>query len=96
LKVRFVARALPEAVSARYGYADRDPESVELFDRSLDDAVELLEGYPEAGRMHLWGTRRLVLKSVPYYLVYRIGLDEIVIVAVAHFKQRPGYWRGRR
>lgn len=38
-------------------------------------------------------TRRAV---VPYHVVYRIRPGEIVVVAVAHMKRRPGYWKSRR
>ena len=36
--------------------------------------------------------RREFLDSVAYL----VGEDEIVIFAVAHFKRKPGYWKGRR
>jgi plasmid stabilization system protein ParE len=31
----------------------------------------------------------------PYTIVYRIVNDEIIVVAVAHQRRRPWYWRGR-
>lgn len=40
-------------------------------------------------------TRRLLVSRFPYQVVYRLREDEIVIVAVAHVKRRPKYWRGR-
>jgi mRNA-degrading endonuclease RelE of RelBE toxin-antitoxin system len=39
------------------------------------------------------GTFRL--HTFSYNLVYVVESDEIVILAVAHHKRRPGYWRGR-
>ncbi len=30
-----------------------------------------------------------------FTVVYRIGDDEIIIVAVAHHSRKPGYWRLR-
>lgn len=41
-------------------------------------------------------TRRLFVTRFPYQLVYRLRTDEVVIVAVAHLKRRPGYWKHRR
>jgi hypothetical protein len=41
-------------------------------------------------------TRRLLTRRFPYQLVYRIRPPEIVIVALAHLRRRPGYWRHRR
>ena len=39
--------------------------------------------------------RTFRLRTFRYNVVYVIDGDEIVIVAVAHHRRRPGYWRGR-
>ena len=40
-------------------------------------------------------TRRILVDRFPYQIVYRLRPAEIVIVAFAHLKRRPGYWRNR-
>jgi plasmid stabilization system protein ParE len=40
-------------------------------------------------------TRRLLVPRFPYQLVYRLRETELVIVAFAHVKRRPGYWNDR-
>jgi len=40
-------------------------------------------------------TRRLLVSRFPYQIVYRMRPDEVVIVAVAHLKRKPGYWKHR-
>jgi len=40
-------------------------------------------------------TRRILLRRFPYQIVYRLKPDGIVVVAVAHLKRRPGYWKSR-
>lgn len=40
-------------------------------------------------------TRRALVARFPYQVVYRIRPAEIVIVAVAHLKRRPEYWKNR-
>jgi hypothetical protein len=35
------------------------------------------------------------VRSFPFSVVYRLRPEEIVILAVAHQKRKPGYWRGR-
>ncbi|PYQ28370.1 MAG: hypothetical protein DMF56_16300 [Acidobacteria bacterium] len=44
---------------------------------------------------YLAGTRRYVFPTYPYSLVYFLDDNVIRIVAVAHEKRRPGYWRKR-
>jgi plasmid stabilization system protein ParE len=39
--------------------------------------------------------RRKILNHFPYSLLYAVESELIVIVAVAHQKRRPRYWRGR-
>ncbi|MBL8683290.1 MAG: type II toxin-antitoxin system RelE/ParE family toxin [Myxococcales bacterium] len=41
-------------------------------------------------------TRRLLLARFPFHLVYRVAPAELVVIAVAHTKRRPGYWKARR
>jgi hypothetical protein len=36
-----------------------------------------------------------VLAKFPYSVIYKEKDEVILIVAVAHAKRRPGYWRGR-
>jgi hypothetical protein len=35
---------------------------------------------------------RILLEPYPFSVVYVIRGDEVVIIAVAHHKRRPGYW----
>ena len=40
-------------------------------------------------------TRRSLVTRFPYQVVYRARPSEIVVVALAHLKRRPGYWKHR-
>jgi len=40
--------------------------------------------------------RRLVLAKFPFNLIYEIDGDVILILAVAHQRRRPHFWRERR
>jgi len=40
-------------------------------------------------------TRRLLVSRFPYQVVCRVRPGEIVVVALAHLKRRPGYWKDR-
>ena len=50
---------------------------------------------PSLNPPHLYGTQRAVLDRYPFSIVYRELLHEIQVIAVAHAKRHPGYWRGR-
>lgn len=48
---------------------------------------------PRAGRPI--PIRRYVIQRFPFALLYQVLEDAIEIVAIAHSRRRPGYWRGR-
>lgn len=50
---------------------------------------------PDAWQALGSGLRRCVLRRFPYAIIYRASPAEIVIVAYAHQRRRPGYWRSR-
>jgi ParE toxin of type II toxin-antitoxin system, parDE len=58
--------------------------------------VSLIERYPDAGAAIERNLRRVRLDRFPYAVVYRRADDAVVIIALAHQRRRPGYWRGRK
>ena len=39
--------------------------------------------------------RRFVLPRFTYSILYAVRDDDVLVVAVAHAKRRPGHWRSR-
>ena len=66
-------------------------EFLNEIQRSLKQVMANPEAYQSIGRR----ARRKPLWRFPYSLVYAIYPDRIRVVAVAHFKRRPYYWRRR-
>jgi len=44
---------------------------------------------------YLHGTQRFVLRRFPFSIIYLDDPDVLSIVAVAHSKRKPGYWKSR-
>ncbi|OGA13510.1 MAG: hypothetical protein A3H32_06905 [Betaproteobacteria bacterium RIFCSPLOWO2_02_FULL_63_19] len=67
--------------------------------RSLADEVgvarQRIGEQPDAWHPLGAGLRRYVLRRFPYTIIYRADPEEIVIVAYAHQRRRPGFWRNR-
>ena len=40
-------------------------------------------------------TRRCLLRQFPYFVVYQVLENELIILAVAHGRRRPNYWINR-
>jgi plasmid stabilization system protein ParE len=85
---------LTEAV--RWYEARRTGLGGEFVD-AVSVTLTLIESSPEIGAtISADGqTRRALVDRFPYQLVYRLRPTEIVIVAIAHLKRRPGYWKNR-
>ena len=66
------------------------------FVDALEQALGLLSRFPELGQAGAGNTRTLSLQSFPYSLIYRLQVDMVRVIAVAHHSRRPGYWVARR
>jgi len=58
-------------------------------------ATRMLARNPKLGHRFSRGTHRFLVRRFPYGLLYRVEPDHLFIVAVAHVRRRPGYWRQR-
>jgi plasmid stabilization system protein ParE len=87
--------AIAEARDAREWYAERNSAAADAFMAELDIAIDQICDSPDRWAPYLHGTRRYLLKRFPYLVVYRTGADKIQVIAVAHGKRKPGYWRDR-
>ena len=87
--------AVEEARAAREWYEARSPAAAESFVEELDDAMERIAGAPESWGYYLHGARACLLHRFPYIVVYRQFEESIQVVAIAHGRRRPGYWKDR-
>ena len=87
--------AIMEAHAARVWYSARSPAAGRAFLEELDRAVERIGQAPESWPPYGEGLRRYLLHRFPFSVIYREREGEIVILAVAHGRRRPGYWKER-
>lgn len=65
------------------------------FVAAVGRAVSFLRTYPEAGAPIGRSFRRVLVRRFPYAVVYRLDPEGAFILAVAHVRRRPDYWRHR-
>jgi toxin ParE1/3/4 len=87
--------AVAEAAAARQWYEARSPNAAASFLSELEHAIRQAAAMPSSWPAHLHGTRRVLLRRFPYLVVYRQIESGVQIVAVAHGRRRPGYWKTR-
>ena len=93
--VEFHEEATAEAEAAVTWYRERSPRAAQKFVEELDAAIQAIQQQPDQWGAFSHGTRRFLLRRFPYYVVYRETDSEIDVVAVAHAKRKPGYWKTR-
>jgi plasmid stabilization system protein ParE len=88
--------ALREAQEIVEWYETRLPGLGEGFVAALGESLHAIEERPYA--WSTWPTEPTIrlkhLRRFPYVVPYRVE-QSIRVLAVAHHKQKPGYWRGR-
>jgi plasmid stabilization system protein ParE len=65
------------------------------FRTAVSTAVREIAEAPHRWPKYLHGTRRFVLRRFPLFVVYLDEPDFVTIVAIAHSKRKPGYWKVR-
>ena len=93
--VEFHPEAEAEFIAAAR-YYEGQAENLGLdFIAAVERSYQRLVTFPESGHPFGPRLRRVLVPRFPYGLLYRANPDRIFILAVAHLRRRPGYWRSR-
>ena len=95
MKIEFQTEADEEFREAARYYENEAPGVGLAFVVEVHKAVAELTEFPLTAQIVRASIRKKVLRHFPYNILYSIELDKIVIVAVAHQRRRPNYWRNR-
>lgn len=96
----FHPEATAEFFADVYWYDEREDGLGARFESAVRSAIDDALTSPDAWPTWPGGDRVPPLRSrdvrgFPYRIVYLTRGDLLTIVAVAHEKRRPGYWRAR-
>ncbi len=93
--VEFHIGAALEYDSTFEWYLERSELAAARFIDEIQIALVTVCQNPQRWPLGPKGTRNFILPTFPFSLVYRELPSKIQIVAVAHGKRRPGYWKDR-
>ena len=99
-RVRFEDEADDEYRRAGRWYENRRTGlGVEFFD-AVDAAIRQIVDFPRAGAVvprvpRDLPVRRLAVARFPYHVVYLETTEVFRILAIAHDRRQPGYWKNR-
>lgn len=96
-RVRFHPAAAEELAAAVDWYEQQDAELGVALIEEVERALATIRSRPAAWSVSPLDprARHFRLARFPYRVVYTHEADEIVVVAIAHTRRRPGYWRAR-
>ena len=75
-----------------------EKESEGLGSAFLDEierAITKICDHKEIGRLYIGNIRQYTLTRFPYSILYLVENQEIIVVAIAHHRRKPGFWRNR-
>jgi plasmid stabilization system protein ParE len=101
MRLRIDPAAGEETKEAAQWYEDRRPGLGLEFLAAVDAGIQQIRNEPRRfARLETIpeeeNVRRFLMDRFPYIIIYELTADEIRILAVAHTRRRPGYWRRRR
>lgn len=96
MKIRFTPEAAQELIEARAWYDERQDGLGEEFQHSFDAAVASIQERPEAYAVVYKTRRRVFIRRFPYFLLYEIEGETVIVAGCIHFARNPVIWRHRR
>src|SRR5271170_6702726 len=87
--------AIEEAEAAARWYRERSPLAAKRFVEELNQVIDRILEAPHRWPRSAIGTRKLNLPCFPFAVVYWESEGQIRILAVAHGRRQPGYWKSR-
>ena len=94
-RFRFHPEARQDFREAIAWYRSRSPIVAAEFRAIASEVVRSIAKSPQRWPKYLHGTRRFVLHRFPFSIIYLDEPGVVNIVAVAHSKRKPGYWKAR-
>ena len=82
-----------EFVAADDWYLSRSFDESLGFLSDVHDSLEAISEVPQGPPKYLHGTRRFVLQHFPFSVIYLDDPEVVTIIAFAHSKREPGYWK---
>ena len=88
---RFHPEARQEFRGSIHWYREQSPPAAVDFRLEVSAAIREILDAADRWPKYLYGTRRVVLRRFPFFIVYLDEPSEVILVAIAQSKRKPGY-----
>ena len=93
--IEFLREAEEEYLAAISWYRERSLAAAASFEIEFSRVIGNVQESPTRWAGYSQDLRRCFLHRFPFAVVYQDLPDIILVVAIAHCRRRPGYWRDR-
>jgi plasmid stabilization system protein ParE len=95
IPVRVLPQAEAELLHEVEYYSNARAGTGIRFQAAVEASIERAARHPLGGAPSPKGTRSVLVKGFPFSIVYRADERELLVVAIAPHRRRPGYWLPR-
>jgi|SRR5690554_2920062 len=92
---RFLEPAQEEMREAALFYNEKSVGLGVEFVNDVEQNIQRIRRHPLLGVEKEKNIRFKLLSRFPFTIIYALELNTIIIIAVAHHRRRPGYWKHR-
>lgn len=91
MRVELSARADAQLDGIAAFLTASNPEAARSVLDRIRQVIDLLADFPSLGPVWRGGTRAVLVTGLPYRVHYRVEADRVVVVTIAHVRQRPPF-----
>ena len=93
--IEFLPEAEQELLEAAY-YYQLQSSGLSIDNLSeVERAVQSITETPNTWPIIEGKLRRRLVRRFPFGILFRIEPEDVVIIAIAHLRRKPGYWKNR-
>ena len=91
----FLPEIAPEIEHSVKHYRKHQIGLENIFFDEIENALNKIRENPERFPKIEENIRKYIIRRYPFNIIYTIKSDKIIIIAVAHQKRKPYYWKHR-
>jgi toxin ParE1/3/4 len=95
MPVRFLPQAEAELLHEVEYYSQTVSGTGIRFQAAVEASLERVSRHPLGGAPSSNGTRSVLFQGFPFSIIYRASNIELLVVAIAAHRRRPGSWMQR-
>jgi plasmid stabilization system protein ParE len=95
-RARFLPEAGEELAEAAEFYERAQTGLGNAFTLEVERTVDRICAFPESGSKFSTSTRGKITANFPFWVIYRTDTGDVTIIAIAHQRRKPDYWRKRK